>query len=95
MLAVGQRALNGLYHNPCGWSNPSHMGAGSTPFIALGGPLDHVPGKIYFENAAGTNLAQTSQLTDALMKYAVTGRLPSPHAMPAAPAIANYKCLSG
>jgi hypothetical protein len=27
------------------------------------------------------------------MKYAVTGTLPSPHAMPAAPAMANYKCL--
>jgi hypothetical protein len=93
VLAVGQRALNGLYHNPCGWSNPSHMKAGSTPFIALGGPLDHRPGKIYFENAAGTNLAQTSRLTDALMKYAVTGILPSPHATPAAPAIANYRCL--
>jgi Rv2525c-like, glycoside hydrolase-like domain len=93
VLAVGQAALNALYHNPCGWSNPSHMKAGSTPFIALGGPLDQPPGKIYFENAAGTSLAQTSQITDALMKYAVTGTLPSPHAMPAAPAMANYKCL--
>jgi hypothetical protein len=40
VLAVGQAALNDLYHNPCGWSNPSHMKAGSTPFIDLGGPLD-------------------------------------------------------
>jgi glycoside hydrolase-like protein len=94
VLAVGQAALNDLYHNPCGWSNPSHMKAGSTPFVDLGGPLDQPPGKIYFENAAGTSLTQTSQLTDALMKYAVTGTLPSPHAMPAAPAMANYQCLN-
>ena len=93
VLAVGQAALNGLYRNPCGWANPAHMKAGSTPFIDLGGPLDHPPGKIYFENAAGAGLGQTVQITDALLKYALTGTLPSPHAMPAAPAMPTSACI--
>jgi hypothetical protein len=32
VLAVGQAAENGLYSNPCGWTNPAGDAAGGTPF---------------------------------------------------------------
>jgi hypothetical protein len=92
VLAVGDDALNALYQNPCAWSNPYGIRARSTPFISLGGPLDYPPGKIYYENAAGANPAQTAQITDALTKYALTGQVPSPHAMPASPSMSAGDC---
>jgi Domain of unknown function (DUF1906) len=92
VLAVGEDALNALYHNPCDWTNPYHQRARSTPFIDLGGPLDQPPGKIYFEDASGADAAQTAQITDALTKYALTGTLPSPHAMPASPSLPGNYC---
>src|SRR5262249_48822522 len=35
VFAVGQAALNGLYTNPCGWSNPVGTGRGHTPFSVV------------------------------------------------------------
>jgi hypothetical protein len=92
VLAVGEDALTALFRNPCGWSNPSHDRAGSTPFVDLGGPLSQPPGKIYFENASGAALSQSAQLADALTRYALTGTQPSPHAIPGSPSMPGSGC---
>ena len=92
VLAVGEDAVTALYRNPCGWSNPRHYRAGSTPFVYLGGPLNHRPGKIYFETSSGVTLWNSTQLAYALTKYALTGTLPDPHAIPASPRMPRSGC---
>lgn len=93
LLAVGDAALNALYDNGCGWSNPAHRHKGSTPFIDLGGPLLQPPGVNYYENSAGGDPAQTAQLAASLTSYALTGSLPDAEAMPASPSIPGTACL--
>ena len=39
LFAVGRAALNGLYTNPCGWSNPAGKGRGHTPFSVVDATL--------------------------------------------------------
>jgi hypothetical protein len=75
LLAVGQAAVNALYTNACGWSNPAHMGKGATPFTDLGAPLLQPPGPNYYEDSADG--ASTAQLTAQLTNYALTGTLPN------------------
>ena len=93
LLAVGQAALNGLFTNPCGWSNPAGEGAGHTPFAYLGEPLQAPPGANYFGNSAGTSHLLTSQVTDGLTHYALAGTLPGEGGKPAGPAAPTSACL--
>jgi Domain of unknown function (DUF1906) len=93
LLAMGQAALNGLFTNPCGWSNPAGEGEGQTPFAYLGEPLQAAPGANYFENAAGTSGALTTQVTEGLTHYALAGTLPNEGVLPAGPAAPTSACL--
>ncbi len=93
LLAVGQAALNGLYYNPCGWSNPAGTGAGSTPFSYVGAPQQQPPGTDLFENAAGSSAARTSQLTSSLTHYALAGTLPDEGTLPPGPTAPAQTCL--
>ena len=93
LLAVGQAALNGLYYNPCGWSNPAGTGAGSTPFAYTGEPQQQPPGANYFENSSGSGTAQTSQLTAGLAHYALAGTLPDTGTLPPGPTAPAQTCL--
>ena len=93
LLAVGQAALNGLYYNPCGWSNPAGTGAGSTPFSYTGEPLRQPPGTNLFENSSGSGTAATSQLTADLAHYALAGTLPDEGTLPPGPTAPTMACL--
>jgi Rv2525c-like, glycoside hydrolase-like domain len=93
LLAVGQAALNGLYYNPCGWSNPAGTGAGSTPFSYVGAPARQPPGTNYFENSSASSTTQTSQLTGDLTHYALAGTLPDEGTLPPGPAAPAQTCL--
>lgn len=93
LLAVGQAALNALYYNPCGWSNPAGTGAGSTPFSYTGEPLRQPPGANLFENSSGSNTAHTTQLTADLAHYALAGTLPDEGTLPPGPTTPTQICL--
>jgi hypothetical protein len=93
LLAVGQAALNGLYYNPCGWSNPAGTGAGSTPFSYVGAPAQQPPGTNYFENSSASSTTQTSQLTGDLTHYALAGTLPDEGTLPPGPTAPAQTCL--
>jgi hypothetical protein len=88
VLAVGQPAANALYFNVCGWANPAHRKAGSTPFYYPGEPQRQSPGRNYFELSDTSNAAGTTQLTTQLTQYALAGTLPEQQAVPAAPTLA-------
>jgi glycoside hydrolase-like protein len=93
LLAVGQAALNGLYYNQCGWSNPAGTGAGSTPFGYPGEPLQQPPGANLFENSSGSSTAHTTQLTADLAHYALAGTLPDEGTLPPGPTAPTKACL--
>ena len=76
VLAVGSPAVAGLYFNVCGWSNPSALPAGSTPFSYVLGPLNTLPGPDLFVNAASDTGADTQALATDLAYYALNGTLP-------------------
>jgi hyaluronoglucosaminidase len=87
VIAVGAAADNALYDNACGWTNPSGLGGGSTPFSLARAPLGSLPGQNYYENAAAATAAQTPQLATGLAYYAAHGKLPPGRAaLPAAAA---------
>ncbi len=88
VLAVGQQAANALYFNVCGWANPAHRKAGSTPFYYPGAPQRQSPGRNYFELSDGSNLPGTAQLTTQLTQYALAGTLPEHRTVPTAPTLA-------
>jgi Domain of unknown function (DUF1906) len=88
VLAVGQPAANALYFNVCGWANPAHRKAGSTPFYYPGEPQRQSPGRNYFELSDAGNAAGTTQLTTQLTQYALAGTLPEQQTVPAAPTLA-------
>lgn len=77
VIAVGGAALNALYYNPCGWTNPGNHPGGHTPFIVINTPTDTSPGANYFVNAAGTTALDTLQIASAYTYYAVTGTSPA------------------
>jgi len=77
VLAVGSPAVAGLYFNVCGWSNPSALPAGSTPFYYYLGPLNTLPGADAFVNAASDTAADTQSLATDLAYYALNGALPA------------------
>ena len=88
VLAVGQPAANALYFNVCGWANPAHRKAGSTPFYYPGEPQRQSPGRNYFELSDGSNASGTTQLITQLTQYALAGTLPEHQTVPAAPTLA-------
>ena len=93
LLAVGQAALNGLYYNQCGWSNPAGTGAGSTPFSYVGAPQRQSPGVNLFENSATSSTTSTSQLAAGLAHYALAGTLPDEGKIKPGPSAPAKVCL--
>ena len=77
VFAVGSPAVAALYFNVCGWSNPSALPAGSTPFYYDLGPLNSLPGADVFVNAASSTAASTQALATDLAYYALNGQLPA------------------
>jgi hypothetical protein len=76
VLAVGTPAVGALYFNVCGWSNPSGLPAGSTPFSYVLGPLNTLPGAGTYVNSASDTASDTQALTTDLAYYALNGTLP-------------------
>ncbi len=76
VVSVGSAALNALYYNACGWSNPSDDPV-ATPFYIAAAPLDHLPGAEAFENGAAATASQTQQRATDLAYYAVHGNYPA------------------
>ena len=93
LLTVGQAAANAVNTNPCGWSDPAGTGAGSTPFVYSGEPLQQPVGADVFENAAGTGAAGTALVTARLMHYALTGDLPNEGTITPGPSVPTTTCL--
>jgi len=102
VIAVGLDATDALYFNVCGWTNPSGLPAGGTPFniwpIPPNTPLDSAPGPQgylgYYEEAAAADSSQTQALAEDLAYYALHGAYPagvttSTLPLPASPA---YTC---
>jgi hypothetical protein len=75
VIAVGDAAVDGLFHNACGWAGPSGS-AGSTPFYYLGTPYQSSPGADIYEPADGTTDANSALLAAQLAHYALAGTLP-------------------
>jgi Domain of unknown function (DUF1906) len=92
LFAVGQAALNALYTNPCGWSNPAGEGRGHTPFSVVDATLRRPPGANIFENATASKSADTGQLAAEVTHYVLTGRLPNGGTPLPAPAIPTNAC---
>jgi Domain of unknown function (DUF1906) len=92
LFAVGRAALNGLYTNPCGWSNPAGKGRGHTPFSVVDATVQQPPGADIFENATSGTNADTAQLTAELTHYALTGTLPNGGTPLPGPAIPTNEC---
>ncbi|MBO0803686.1 MAG: PKD domain-containing protein, partial [Nocardiopsaceae bacterium] len=76
VLAVGGPAVGGLYHNACGWANPSGLPAGMTPFSYVTGKWKVPPGVDLFADAASDTAAHTQSLATDLAYYALHGSLP-------------------
>jgi hypothetical protein len=77
VIAVGAAADDALYYNTCGWTNPSGLPGGSTPFDIAHPPLDQLPAADYYENGTGSAAAQTTRLATDLAYYAAHGTLPA------------------
>ena len=77
VIAVGPAAVDALYYNVCGWTNPSGDGPGGTPFSLADGPLNRLPGADTYEDAAAATAAQTPRLATGLAYYAAHGALPA------------------
>ncbi|GAB3396469.1 hypothetical protein GCM10027568_30600 [Humibacter soli] len=93
VIAVGQAALNALESNTCGWTNPSAVDPGSTPFDYVTRALNVLPGADLFMNGAAATASQTQQRAVDMAYYAVHGVLPAGQtALPAAAASA-HTCL--
>jgi hyaluronoglucosaminidase len=92
VIAVGGPADTALYYNVCGWTNPSGLPGGSTPFYYGSAPLDSVPAMDDYENGAGETAADTAALSAGLAYYAVHGELPPGVASLPAAAAPVYAC---
>ena len=93
VLAVGRAAANALNDNGCGWPNPAGDGAGSTPFVYPGEPLQQPPGAGIFEPSDGAGSAATALLTGQLLQYAIAGTLPDDGGPPSGPVPPVDVCL--
>ena len=91
VISVGTAAVNALYDNPCGWTNPSQDDPGSTPFYNVERPLN-VPLTNLFLVGAAADAAQTPQVADDMAYFAVHGALPSGAVLPTL-AYPGYTCL--
>ena len=76
VFAVGGPAVGALYSNKCGWSNPSGLPAGGTPFFYYVGEWNTPPGPDAFVDAASDTAADTQTLATDLAYYALHGTLP-------------------
>ena len=92
VFTVGQAALNALYTNPCGWSNPAGERRGHTPFSVVDATLQQPPGANIFENATASKSADTGQLASELTHFALTGTLPNGGTPLPGPAIPTNHC---
>jgi hypothetical protein len=92
VFAIGQSAFDGLYTNPCGWSNPAGTGRGHTPFSVVSAPLRQVPGANIFESTAAGSAPATDQLTTMLTHYALAGTLSNGGTPPPAAALPTNSC---
>jgi PKD domain/CHAP domain len=77
VFAVGGPAVAALYFDVCGWSNPSALPAGSTPFYYYVGEQNTLPGADAFIDAASDTTADTQALATDLAYYALNGSLPA------------------
>jgi Domain of unknown function (DUF1906) len=93
VLAVGKAAANALNDNGCGWPNPAGDGAGSTPFVYPGEPLQQPPGSGIFEPSDGAGSSATALLTGQLLQYALAGTLPDDGGLPSGPVPPVDVCL--
>lgn len=93
VLAVGKAAANALNDNGCGWPNPAGDGAGSTPFVYPGEPLQQPPGSGIFEPSDGAGSSATALLTGQLLQYALAGTLPDDGGPPSGPVPPVDVCL--
>jgi hypothetical protein len=93
VLAVGKAAANALNDNGCGWPNPAGDGAGSTPFVYPGEPLQQPPGPGIFEPSDGAGSSATALLTGQLLQYALAGTLPDDGGPPSGPVPPVDVCL--
>jgi hypothetical protein len=93
VLAVGRAAANALNDNGCGWPNPAGDGAGSTPFVYPGEPLQQPPGAGIFEPSDGAGSSATALLTGQLLQYALAGTLPDDGGPPSGPVPPVDVCL--
>lgn len=76
VIAVGSAAVDGLFYNTCGWSNPAGEPANDTPFYWLGTPFDQPPGADVYVPADGTTAANSALLAAQFTHFALTGTLP-------------------
>jgi hypothetical protein len=93
VIAVGQAALNALEYNTCGWTNPSAVDPGSTPFDYVTRALNVLPGADLFMNGASSTAANTQQRAIDLAYYAVNGALPSGQTALPDPVRSSRTCL--
>jgi hypothetical protein len=76
VIAVGAAAVDGLFENACGWSNPGGLPANETPFYWLGTPFSTPPGADVYVPADGTTAANSALLAAQLTHFALAGTLP-------------------
>lgn len=94
VLAVGGPAVRALYSNVCGWSNPSGLPAGSTPFSYYTAQRTTPPGAGYYVDAYSDSPTDTQSLATDDAYYALHGTLP-PGVTAAPAAIAPPSGCSG
>jgi hypothetical protein len=75
VFAVGGPAVAALYFDVCGWSNPSALPAGSTPFYYYAGEQNTLPGADAFIDAA-SDTARTRRLLPISPTTHSTARCP-------------------
>jgi hypothetical protein len=76
VIVVGTDAVDALFENACGWSNPDGLPAGQTPFYWLGTPFSQPPGADVYVPANGTTPANSALLAAQLTHFALVGTLP-------------------
>ncbi|MFX4303364.1 hypothetical protein ACOJUR_14065 [Alicyclobacillus tolerans] len=94
VIAVGGAALDSLYYNQCGWSNPAGEAGGSTPFAIATAPRDTLPGANYFVNGAGATASDTLYISAAYAYYALYGVYPAEFPSPPTPEGPSAVCES-
>jgi hypothetical protein len=96
VIAVGGAALNALYYNPCGWSNPKGMDGGHTPFeaFAAGHGVERTEAN-FFVNAAGCTALDSLKLAVMLTYYAIHGTFPYQYRDLPQQEVPQHLCVAG